>query len=134
MGPSYEERVMAAVGHLGVLFGLMGVVATGVIHFLYARRSGFVGAHVRQALAWQGTALAVKVAYGYVALGGLPGALVATGWSWDVLKWLFQPDGPPGRTAVAALLWVFFALALQGLVRAWGGRRHRYPLVGRLVS
>lgn len=124
---------MAAVGHLGVLFGLMGLVATGVIHFLYARRSGFVGAHVRQALAWQGVALAVKVVYGYVALGGLPGALVATGWSWDALRWLFHPDAPLARTAVAALLWVFFLLALQGLVRAWSGRPYRYPLVGRLV-
>lgn len=124
---------MAAVGHLGVLFGLIGVVATGVIHFLYARRSAFVGAHVRQALAWQGAALAVKVVYGYAALGGLPGALVATGWSWDELKWLFRVDAPLSRTAVAALLWVFFVLALQGLVRAWNGRRHRYPLVGRLA-
>lgn len=132
--PTYEEKMIAGVAHLGVFFAVSGFVANLLIYFLYRRRSPFLAGHSRQALLWQGATLLVKAVAGLV-LGGPGLALVFTGititqpWQWLIGQGVAAP-----LVGLALLLWVLYFTSAFALVRAWGGRPYRYPLLGRLVA
>lgn len=133
----FEEKMVSGVTHMGILFGIPGLLATILVRWYYKSRSPFVFEHANQAMRWQIGAFLLKAVYGFFT-GGLVGVLVISGAWYHPLQWVVRAALDPQFPLHAALLgvafWVMFFLALQGLAKSFGGHRHRYPLVGRKAA
>ncbi|MGI6648183.1 MAG: DUF4870 domain-containing protein [Bacillota bacterium] len=127
MESTSEDRILAAVSHLGIFLNLLGIVLALIIYLLKQEQSKFIAHHAKQAVGFQ---LVVVIAG---AVAGFSGFGVALG------SLFFGPGpGVVGIVGVAVFFWLTIVLvaicAIVGAVRALMGKDFQYPLVGELID
>ncbi len=125
---SNDEKMLAGFSHLMivlVVFGWIGIAVALVIWSVKKDRSGFIKQSVKQAIAYQVTALIILQVLNL--LGGH-----------RVVLSLTHEAGNLGLQAVG-LLWALAASGLLvcgviGAVVAFRGKRFRYPVIGGFID
>jgi uncharacterized Tic20 family protein len=137
-----EDRLVAAICHLGAFLPLFGMLSALIIWLTQKLRSRWLGFQALQALLFQGIASALYyvVGFGMTAayfVFALPLiALSETGWG-DRAPLLLVPFfilffGMLLLIMVAAF--IYYLLAALAAVNILRGRDYRYPLVGKLTE
>ncbi len=132
-GPrSSEEKLLAGVAHLGVLFQMVGLFVPLVILLLQRQTSRFVADHARQALGYQLVVVLVQVVLSFFLFGFFLGGFRMPMPGFTLLQF-------PGPARVAFFIFSAFLLAASiygvvAAVAAFSGREFRYAFIGDLVA
>ncbi len=133
--PRLDERVVAAIAHLLVLFLLPGSFVAWVIWMLNRRRSPFIAYHARQAVRWQALSNVVFTILLIIAF-----ATIFTSFGTAITDRNTHDDTSipvliSSFLGIFALIVVselyFWLTAFVGAFAALFGKRHRYPIVNR---
>ena len=133
--PRIDERFVAAIAHLLVLFLLPGSLVAWLIWIINRRRSPFIAYHARQAVLWQSLSNSVFTVLLIIAFVAI----------FTSLGTLFNEGDRPDNTSIPVLISSFFGIfaliviselyfwitAFVGAFAALLGKRHRYPIVNR---
>ncbi|HYF91310.1 MAG TPA: DUF4870 domain-containing protein [Symbiobacteriaceae bacterium] len=131
MTVSQEERTLAGLVHLGVLFGWLGLAFQIIMLVVYLPKSKFVANHVKQALGVSVILYLIRFAFGTLVGGaGLwvafnPVRLFTAGFIGPMLL---------AGLATAVLGLTVLVLVIMAMVKAFGGQPHRYPVIGDLIA
>jgi len=137
-----EDRLVAALCHLGAFLPFFGMLAALIIWLTQKVRSRWLGFQSLQALLFQGIAFALYYLVGFGMSVGyfvfvLPLiALSETGWGDRVpfllVPFLFLFFGM--LLLIVAATFVYYLLAGIATVNTLRGRDYRYPLIGKLTE
>lgn len=133
--PRLDERIVAAIAHLLVLFLLPGSLVAWMIWLINRRRSPFIAYHARQAVLWQSLS---NIVFTVLLIAAFTAIFTSAGT-------LFSEETAPDNISIPVLISSFlgiFALivvselffwttAFVGAFAALLGIRHRYPIVNR---
>lgn len=127
MERSQEEKVLAGLAHVALLFSYIGLVGQIVLLVLYREKSKFVFNHAKQALSlwvvsWVVGWVITSVFGVSVGLGALTGGLGFLGGAL--------------LGAVIALAWlvIWAVLMIRGAIKGFKGEEYKQPLVGEMVE
>lgn len=133
--PRLDERVVAAIAHLLVLFLLPGSLVAWMIWMLNRRRSPFIAYHARQAVLWQSLSNVVFTILLIIAF-----AAIFTSFG-TALNDANTPDDISIPVLISSFFGIFALIvvselsfwiaAFVGAFAALLGKRHRYPIVNR---
>ncbi|MFZ5827004.1 MAG: DUF4870 domain-containing protein [Bacillota bacterium] len=127
--PNQDERFVAGMAHVAVLFSALGLALNIGLLVYYRERSRFIAAHIRQALALQVLSIILSWTVGlYVVFAGF--------------GFGFGRIGPHFFFGKAMLTGLFLflingvklALVILGAIRGFGGQEYRQPLIGNLIA
>lgn len=125
MEKSNEDKILAGLAHLGVVFGWPGLIAALIIYLVCKDRSLFIRANVKQALGYQVCVL-ILLQILILIFGG--GALLGI---------LTSQSVTPGIISVGVVRVIGLAFALLGIwgaFRTFVGENFRYPLIGDFID
>lgn len=132
-----EERMLAALGHVAILFLGFGVFGPALLWTTQRKKSSFVAFHALQALAYQ----LLSVVFGMLLTCGMSVLILAL--SVGVMAFVNVEEPYPVaiflvQFVVIGLIFVFFALYMGagflGAILTLTGRDFRYPLLGRWIE
>jgi len=137
-----EDRLVAALCHLGAFAPFFGMLLALIIWLTQKARSPLLRFQALQALLFQGVAFALYYLVGFVLAGAyfvffLPLiTLSETGWG-DRVPFLLVPFlllffGT--ILLVIAATFVYYLLAALAALRTLRGKEYRYPLIGKLTE
>jgi uncharacterized Tic20 family protein len=127
MERSQEEKILAGLSHVALLFSWIGLVGQVVLLVLYREKSRFVFGHAKQAIAlWVVSyvvSLVINMVFGVTAgLGSLAGGAGLLG------------GALVGGLIALAWLVIWVVLLIRGAVMGFKGAEYRQPLIGDMVA
>lgn len=136
--PRLDERIVAAIAHLLVLFLLPGSLVAWVIWMLNRRRSPFIAYHARQAVLWQtlsNVIFTILLIIAFAAIFTSLGTAVNDANARNTHDDTSIPVLISSFLGIFALIVIselyFWITAFVGAFAALLGKRHRYPIVNR---
>jgi len=123
---SSEEKALAGISHLVILFGLLGIVIALVIWIWQREKSDFAADHAKQALGYQiivrvGLSVLSLFSAGLFAGGAALGLQPSVGVAGSI--------GLVGLLSLAAVIYGIYA-AVQG----FSARDFRYAVIGDFIE
>jgi uncharacterized Tic20 family protein len=121
-----EEKALGGIAHLAVLFGIWGLIANIVLHFVYREKSQFVAHHTKQALGLTVVSWVVAMVLGIFLLG-------------SGFRFVMMPTARLTGTLLSILVlaaWsiVVLVLVIIGAVNGFNGQDYTYPIFGKTVD
>jgi uncharacterized Tic20 family protein len=128
---SQEERTLAGLVHLGVLFGWLGLAFQAVVLAIYQPKSRYTASHAKQALGMWLVWFLVRLALG--AITGTMGVAIAFN-PFHLLNGAVLGSLLLGLLLRVALFICVLVFMIIGMAAGFGGKPYRYPLIGDLVA
>lgn len=134
---SSDERVLAALGHVTILFLGFGVFGPALLWTTQRKKSSFVAFHALQALAYQ----LLVVVFGTLWTCGITVLIIVL--STGMVAFANVEEANPGvifllQFVLIGLFLGFYALYMGGgflgAILTLAGRDFRYPLLGRWIE
>ncbi len=123
-----QERLVAGLGHVAVLFSALGLAANIALLLYYRQRSAFVSRHLRQALALQVLSVLVFWVIGlYIFLSGF-------GWGLSPLRGRFFAHALGAGILMLLVGTAKLVLAVLGALHGFSGQEYRQPLIGEWID
>lgn len=136
--PSMEERMLAAVAHMGMFF--MGWGLAGAVVIWVTSKSAYVRQHGQQATVWQMTYAIIAVVLIILMALSLATIIIllpgeTTNGGLEIKERGVAPVIPFAILGLAGIVYVAFIIgAVAGAIKAWKGTRFDYPLVGKVIG
>jgi uncharacterized Tic20 family protein len=121
-----EEKALSGIAHLAVLFGIWGLIANIVLHFVYREKSQFVAHHTKQALGLTVVSWVVAMVLGMLVLG--------TGFHFMMMPSAVLTGALLSILVLGAWSIVVLVLVIMGAVNGFQGQDHTYPIFGKMVD
>lgn len=119
-----EEKMLAGIAHLGILFNLAGMIGALAIFLLYKDKSSYVADHAKQALGYQITVAILSFASSLFVAGGMLGGMM-----------LGRPTMPvAGFSLFGILMLAIFGYAVYAAFQGFLGNRFHYMIIGEFID
>ncbi len=119
-----EDKLLAGVAHLGILFSGIGIIIPLAIYLIQQGRSSFVVRHARQALGYQVVVLLLSFLLGIVFAGGIVGGMAYRRFALGA--------GPFGIYGLINLAFLLYGIA--GGIQGFLGREFKYIWIGDFIE
>lgn len=125
-----DEKILAGVSHLGILFSMLGIIVALIIYLVQKDRSTFTAHHAKQALGYQ---VAIQILWTLVGLFA-GGSVVGLGFLGSRAPHLFGAMAGLFAGLVSLLSLGLIVYGIYAAVLAFQGREFTYAVIGKYID
>jgi uncharacterized Tic20 family protein len=134
-----EERLLAALCHISIIFSTMGVIVPIVIYINARERSKPLAFQAMQSMLYHVACIVWAIVYTvawtiiFLAFTGIFGAVVSTGPE-EAFAVMFTVIMVAFVVLLFAGLFIVYVLGIVGAIQTIRGRMFKYPLIGNWLE